>query len=117
MNITNSSNNLSFNAKFSPKFLEIADCYHKNLRKNTIQASFDNAVDKFSKFPDTENITIHYKKIFENGHQQYLLIAENDITKEKSILLQKDELRMLLKAFSFLEECEFINKLSEIKRG
>ena len=106
--------NSNFKANLSPKFLDAADGYFKNAKQAGKYKQFCSAVRRFIEIPNTDNITIEYKKMYKDGNLSHALCA-NDGTKEV-VLTAKDQFRKMLEKFSYMNEHEFKTKMGILKK-
>lgn len=104
----------SFRANIDTKFLDAADGYLKK-RPAKEYKQFCSAVRRFHEVPNSEHLTIGYKKGFENGKEMHSLLAmENG--KNPIILTAKDQFRKLIQKFLYMNEYEFKIKTGLIKK-
>lgn len=107
MQVSNIKNNhQSFSANYDRHFLDAADAFYK---KNNVPAKYKQfccAVRRFTEVPNSDNITISYKKELKDGKQIHSLYAK-EADKEPVLLTQKDLFRKLLEKFSYMKEYEF----------
>ena len=113
-----STNNISFNAKISDNFLSAAENYF--LKNSKIPEKkykqFCSAVRRFEELPDTDHITIDYKK-YKNteGKLEHKIVGFTDDNSIKSTLTTKDMFRKAIEKFSYMNEYEFLLKMGLIK--
>ena len=103
----------AFKANIDGRFLDAANCYLKN--KPEVQyKQFRSAVRRFVEVPNSDHITISYKKSFERGVETHALYAEQE-GNEPILLTKKDLFRKLVQKFSFMNEFEFKTKTGLLK--
>lgn len=105
---------ISFKAGFDPKFLDAADGFLKRQPEKQYK-QFQSAVRRFVEIPNSDHLTITYKKGFENGTPIHILYA-NEAGKEPILLTAKDQFRKLVQKFSYMNEYEFKIKTGLIKK-
>lgn len=105
---------ISFRANIDSKFLDAADGFLKKQPQKQYQ-QFQSAVRRFIEIPNSDNLTITYKKGFENGLPVHSLYA-NEAGKEPILLTAKDQFRKLIQKFSYMNEYEFKIKTGLIKK-
>lgn len=104
----------SFKANIDSKFLNAADAFlQKQPAKNYKQ--FNSAVRRFIEIPNSDHLTITYKKGLENGLPVHSLYA-NEAGKESILLTAIDQFRKLIQKFSYMNEYEFKVKTDLIKK-
>ena len=103
----------AFKANIDRKFLDAADGYLKNKPKGRYK-QFCSAVRRFVEIPNSDHITISYKKSFERGVETHALYAEPK-GNEPILLTKKDLFRKLVQKFSFMNEFEFKTKTGLLK--
>ena len=114
MNNTISYQQPAFRANIEGKFLDAADGYLKNQSKGQYK-QFCSAVRRFSEIPNSDHLTITYRKGFENGVPSHILYAKEE-GKAPIVLTKKDQFRKLIQKFSFMNEYEFKVKTGLIKK-
>ena len=105
---------ISFRADIDSKFLNAADGYLKTQPQKQYQ-QFLTAIRRFIEIPNSDHLTITYKKGFNNGSPVYSLYA-NEEGKEPILLTAKDQFRKLIQKFSYMNEYEFKIKTGLIKK-
>jgi len=108
--------NTSFRANLDGRFLDAADGYYKQLKSPVKYKQFCSAVRRFAEIPNTDNITITYKKIFKDGKPSHALYAIEEGKESPVVLTVKDHFRKLLEKFSYMNEYEFKTKMGIIKK-
>ena len=110
-------NHLSFRAKISDNFLSAAENYFfENQRiPEAKYKQFCSAVRRFEELPDTDHITIDYKKSIKGDKAQHSIVGITD-TAEKINLTTKDRFRKAIEKFSYMNEYEFLLKMGLIKK-
>ena len=104
----------SFKANIDGKFLDAANAYLKK-RPEREYKQFCSAVRRFHEVPNSDHLTIAYKRGFENGKEMHSLVAmENE--KEPIMLSAKDQFRKLIQKFLYMNEYEFKIKTGLIKK-
>ena len=104
----------SFKASIDSKFLNAADTFLQKQSKQQYK-QFNSAVRRFIEIPNSDHLTITYKKGFENGlpvHSLYATEAGN----EPILLTVKDQFRKLIQKFSYMNEYEFKIKTGLIQK-
>lgn len=104
---------ISFKANIDGKFLDAADGFLKNQPRSQYK-QFCSAVRRFSEIPNSDNLTIRYKKEYKNGYLSHALYAE-EVGKPSILLTVKDQFRKLIQKFSYMNEYEFKVKTGLIK--
>ena len=112
MNI-NQTQQPAFKANIDGRFLDAANGYLKNKPQGQYK-QFCSAVRRFVEVPNSDHITISYKKGFENGAPTHALYA-NQEGKDPILLTKKDQFRKLIQKFSFMNEFEFKTKTGLLK--
>lgn len=114
MNNTISHQQPCFRANVDSKFLDAADGYlQKQSPKQYKQ--FCSAVRRFVEIPNSNHLTIEYKKEFINNTVSHSLYA-TEAGKTPILLTVKDQFRKLIQKFSFMNEYEFKIKTGLIKK-
>ncbi len=105
---------VSFKANIDSRFLDAADAF---LQKQSTKQykQFNSAVRRFIEIPNSDHLTITYKKGFEKGLPVHSLYA-NEIGKQPILLTTKDHFRKLIQKFSYMNEYEFKVKTGLIKK-
>lgn len=96
---------VSFKANIDGKFLDAADGFLKNQSRSQYK-QFCSAIKRFSEVPNSDHLTIRYKKEFRNGTLSHALYAE-EAGKPSILLTAKDQFRKLIQKFSYMNEYEF----------
>lgn len=103
----------TFRANIDAKFLNAADAFlQKQPAKQYKQ--FNSAVRRFVEIPNSDHLTISYKRGFKDGKANYSLLATEE-GKEPVLLTEKDMFRKLIQKFSYMNEYEFKIKTGLIK--
>lgn len=114
MNNTISHQQPAFRAHVDTKFLDAADGYLK--KQPALQyKQFCSAIRRFNEIPNSDHLTIGYKKSFVNGTPSHTLYAAEE-GKPPIILTAKDQFRKLIQKFLFMNEYEFKIKTGLIKK-
>ena len=116
MKITQAAYNTpNFTAKFDGHFLDAADAFYKKNNVPSKYKQFCSAVRRFAEVPNSDSITISYKKEFTKGQPVHSLYA-SEPDKSPVILTKKDQFRKLLEKFSYMNEYEFKLKTGLISK-
>ena len=116
-NMSISNSNMNFKAHLSDKFLDAADGYYRHSKQAGEYKQFCSAIRRFGEIPNTDNITLLYKKIRDSKQNVFhMLIAQDKETGTETLLITKDLFRKLLKKFSYMNEYEFKTKMGLIKK-
>ncbi|MGN0031034.1 MAG: hypothetical protein ACI37Q_03670 [Candidatus Gastranaerophilaceae bacterium] len=105
---------ISFKANIDSKFLNAADAYLKNQPPKQYK-QFNSAVRRFVEIPNSDHLTISYKRSFQNGLPTHSLYA-NEAGQPPILLTVKDQFRKLIQKFSYMNEYEFKIKTGLIKK-
>jgi len=105
---------VSFKASIDGRFLDAADAFLKK-QKSSDYKQFNCAVRRFVEIPNSDNITISYKRGFSKGKPVHSLIAYEK-GKAPVLLASKDQFRKLIQKFSYMNEYEFKIKTGLIKK-
>lgn len=108
-------NTQNFTANFDGRFLDAADAFYKKNNVPSKYKQFCSAVRRFAEVPNSDSITISYKKEFTKGQPVHTLYA-SESGKSPVILTQKDQFRKLLEKFSYMNEYEFKLKTGLISK-
>ena len=109
------NSSLAFQANFDSKFLKASNAFLRN-RSNREISQFDSAVRRFEELPNSDHLTISYKKKFVEGKPMHMLFAgENN--ENQVVLAAKDQFRKLIQKFSYMNEYEFQVKTGIISKN
>lgn len=106
-----------FKANISSKFLDAADAYFKTNKTRGQYKQFCCAVRRFSEIPNSDHITISYKKATKNDELFHELRAYISGQKDPVVLTSKNQFRKLLEKFSYMNEYEFKIKTGLINKA
>ena len=113
------ANNIGFSAKISDNFLSAAENYFYANSKipEKKYKQFNSAIRRFEELPETDHITIDYKKNVKNNKFQHSIVGINEATKEEVKLTSKDMFRKAVEKFSYMNEYEFLLKMGLLKKN
>ena len=104
----------NFRANIDEKLLDAAHGYLKKRSANEYK-QFRSAIRRFHEVPNSDHLTIAYKRGYENGQEMHSLCAiENG--KEPIVLSKKDQFRKLVQKFLYMNEYEFKTKTGLIQK-
>lgn len=101
-----------FKANFSDKFLNAADKYYSNTGNAKKYKQFCSAVRRFAELPNSDDVTIDYKSVINEGKREHILFASK-LGESPVVLTAKDQFRKVLEKFSYMSEFEFNTKMAK----
>lgn len=106
----------AFKAKIEDNLLDAAYEHFCNHSSSKNYGQYCSALKRFSELPDTENVSIGYKKVFKNGKPSHMLYGFHETDFRAVVLTKKDFFRQLIDKFSYMTEAEFLTKMSLLKK-